>query len=64
MLIRVGFPHKSLQLQRAIGVGLAEQLAKKVPNVVVTEGPRSSMGRTEDSVKWFVLEVNNLIAGA
>jgi hypothetical protein len=51
MLIGVGLPHKGLQLQWTVGVGLAEQLAQKVPNVVVAEGPGSSVGRTVDGVE-------------
>jgi hypothetical protein len=42
MLIGVGLPHKGLQLQQTVGMGLAEQLAQKVPNVVVAEGPGGS----------------------
>jgi hypothetical protein len=61
MLIGVGLPYKGLKLQRTVGMGLAEQLAQKVP-YVVAEGPGSSMGWTVDGVERLVLEVDHPIA--
>jgi hypothetical protein len=64
MFIGVGHSYKGLNLQRTVGMGLAEQLAQKVPYVVVAEGPGSSMGRTVDGVERLVLEVDHPIASA
>jgi hypothetical protein len=52
MLIGVGLHHKGLQLQWTVGMGLTEQLAQKVPNVVV------------DGVERLILEVDHPIASA